>query len=396
MGFVLTLSYSLRGNSTVKKNWIFKLLVSCVVSIPASMSYAGAYSDAVLATSPTSYFQMGEDPATVLTTLADSSPNSNDGTWGTVLSQSEVDGNEPPTITVDMFVPTSGIAGPGPSDGFTGLDAGNLAADLSGNPPFDDGNTDLTADHFELPADGTYSNANATVSFLMRQAIEDEHGNDARIFTTENFSSNPFLIVNGGDASPGGLIISTQDFQPVQLTAEQLPAKSDESWDHVVVVRNGSAASNAEVWFNGVKFSGNDLSPVFDFYSTVAGTPLIGSRNRDTNAGFGGYDGELDEFAYWDRALSDAEVDGLYAALFAGGQTGDFDGDGDVDGADFLEWQRGNSPNLGSAGDLLDWENNYGAAPLSGLSTVPEPSSALLIGIGILATGCCRLKRTKA
>src|SRR5262245_39274161 len=39
---------------------------------------------------------------------------------------------------------------------------------------------------------------------------------------------------------------------------------------------------------------------------------------------------------------------------------GDFDGDGDVDGRDFLVWQRGGSPNPLSAGDLAQWQANYG------------------------------------
>ena len=36
------------------------------------------------------------------------------------------------------------------------------------------------------------------------------------------------------------------------------------------------------------------------------------------------------------------------------------DDDGDVDGADFLLWQRGESPNDGSPADLADWEAYYG------------------------------------
>ena len=54
---------------------------------------------------------------------------------------------------------------------------------------------------------------------------------------------------------------------------------------------------------------------------------------------------------------------------------GDFDEDGDVDGADFLEWQR--NP---SVGNLFEWQNNYGMnAPLAAnLTAVPEPSTLLL------------------
>lgn len=69
---------------------------------------------------------------------------------------------------------------------------------------------------------------------------------------------------------------------------------------------------------------------------------------------------------------------------------GDFDGDGDVDGRDFLAWQRGGSPTPGSTDDLEDWQTNYGLGELSALhiplSTflVPEPTSLLVVIFGII------------
>lgn len=55
---------------------------------------------------------------------------------------------------------------------------------------------------------------------------------------------------------------------------------------------------------------------------------------------------------------------------------GDFDSDGDVDGADFLAWQRDTS-----IGDLTDWQFNYdgGVSPLATAVQVPEPSTLALI-----------------
>jgi hypothetical protein len=60
---------------------------------------------------------------------------------------------------------------------------------------------------------------------------------------------------------------------------------------------------------------------------------------------------------------------------------GDFDLDNDVDGADFLEWQRGSSPTPLSASDLADWQNNYGFGTLVATSVVPEPSALLLLTV---------------
>jgi len=61
----------------------------------------------------------------------------------------------------------------------------------------------------------------------------------------------------------------------------------------------------------------------------------------------------------------------------------DFDEDGDVDGFDFLTWQRGGSPTPLSSGDLSDWQTNYGTvAPLSAASAVvPEPHTLLLASL---------------
>jgi len=62
--------------------------------------------------------------------------------------------------------------------------------------------------------------------------------------------------------------------------------------------------------------------------------------------------------------------------------SGDFDFDGDVDGSDFLEWQRSD----GSASELLDWQTSYGNASSSVLAAaIPEPSTWLLCALAGLA-----------
>jgi hypothetical protein len=66
---------------------------------------------------------------------------------------------------------------------------------------------------------------------------------------------------------------------------------------------------------------------------------------------------------------------------------GDFDEDGDVDGRDFLLWQRGGSPNPLSHSDLVDWESNYGVDLLvSSIRSVPEPSSLVAVFGALLLT----------
>jgi hypothetical protein len=92
----------------------------------------------------------------------------------------------------------------------------------------------------------------------------------------------------------------------------------------------------------------------------------------------------------------------------------DFDGDGNVDGRDFLAWQRGfgltsgalpeqgdaNGDGAVNAADLDFWSAQYGSEPLSALrlppsalNSIPEPSTGLLIPFVVLLTCCTRSKR---
>jgi hypothetical protein len=63
------------------------------------------------------------------------------------------------------------------------------------------------------------------------------------------------------------------------------------------------------------------------------------------------------------------------------GIPGDFDNDSDVDGRDFLIWQRNTS-----VGNLSDWQTNYGTGtgPLTAVTAVPEPGSLALLAAAVL------------
>jgi len=61
--------------------------------------------------------------------------------------------------------------------------------------------------------------------------------------------------------------------------------------------------------------------------------------------------------------------------------SGDFDNDGDVDGADFLAWQRDTS-----LGSLADWESSIGSlGALATSQSVPEPTTWLLLLVGAVS-----------
>jgi fibronectin-binding autotransporter adhesin len=78
--------------------------------------------------------------------------------------------------------------------------------------------------------------------------------------------------------------------------------------------------------------------------------------------------------------------------------SGDFDNDGDVDGRDFLIWQRGGSPNGATAGDLAQWQANYGTTPLTAAVTasstaVPEPGTMCLVTLAVLLGSSIRRRK---
>ncbi|MGI9427480.1 MAG: endonuclease [Bythopirellula sp.] len=71
----------------------------------------------------------------------------------------------------------------------------------------------------------------------------------------------------------------------------------------------------------------------------------------------------------------------------------DFDGDGFVDGNDFLIWQRGfgtgtmlsegdaNHDGLVNEEDLAVWEQHYGQQSIGSIATIPEPTSGMMFGL---------------
>ena len=73
---------------------------------------------------------------------------------------------------------------------------------------------------------------------------------------------------------------------------------------------------------------------------------------------------------------------------------GDFDLDNDVDGADFLKWQRGETTPPYSPSDLLAWQSNYDTSPQIAAAAVPEPNSlGLAVVAGLVGVALKRARR---
>jgi hypothetical protein len=92
----------------------------------------------------------------------------------------------------------------------------------------------------------------------------------------------------------------------------------------------------------------------------------------------------------WDLAVNPTSV--VLKVLGSIALQGDFDNDGDVDGRDFLVWQRGGSPNPGNSSDLNDWKMNFGSGgATTAAGAAPEPSSLWLAGcVACVATQAWR------
>jgi hypothetical protein len=110
--------------------------------------------------------------------------------------------------------------------------------------------------------------------------------------------------------------------------------------------------------------------------------PMLGDFDQD-----GDVDGR--DFLHWQRGVGtvdagitdgdcngDAKVDGVDLAVWQQSYAqlpqinGDFDRDGDTDGRDLLEWQRGRSPKPIGSSDLATWQASFTNEPGSSLSTM--------------------------
>jgi T5SS/PEP-CTERM-associated repeat protein len=185
------------------------------------------------------------------------------------------------------------------------------------------------------------------------------------------------FILNDSIVTVHGDFIFTESFLVAALT--DVDTGSSTSTLSMVV---GDNASSLNI-FGNVELGNVTLS--LDF---VGSAPLVGdsfeilSAAGDSN-GLGTFandqinvDGKL-----WNIGYDADSVFVTYTGLSAG-ISGDFDGDGDVDGRDLIVWQR--NPSLGN---LSDWQSNYGqpGAITANVSAVPEPASAMLLLAGVLA-----------
>ncbi len=183
-----------------------------------------------------------------------------------------------------------------------------------------------------------------------------------------------------------------------------------------VTYNNPSSAAN------GWDGAGGDITSVLDIAGNLQADALAGGRQITTTGEF------PTPYVFFEPSVINDWADGTkasavvigrnlagggagYGTLETGGGVspptltivyhvpvvGDFDSDADVDGADFLSWQRGESPTPLSASDLADWELNFGTIHPGPLPTVtaaiPEPSTFALIAMAA-GIACSSMRRS--
>ncbi len=214
----------------------------------------------------------------------------------------------------------------------------------------------------------------------LQMGVDDQAWHATGIGTNGSgkWSVSTQLFVPDDDTVDGA---EAMNFSLVNSAADDLVSRWKVSFDsgRILIGSNGLAGFSKSVprgvW--GEVRMEIDLDNDFTefFYNDESIGSAATSGNKDVN----------DILIFDDRADGGSVFfDDIRVTAFGAGVAGDFDGDNDVDGADFLKWQR----DSGDAAELALWETNFGTtAAAAAVASVPEPATGLLlvVGLGLLA-----------
>lgn len=277
------------------------------------------------------------------------------------------------------------------------------------------------------------------------------------IGTADTFSNSPgfasgLYFAATGD---GGSASDYRVYAPERASSYQLPLPPtdpnynalDEHANYLAASRNNTAALYATAFGGGtVPAAQTALFPETQFGTAPAGTPGFAWQNVEITSVAGLVTWKVNDVALItvdttkfapDKQLGGANIlfgsgdinsgfstDPYFpsvqftlidnvevTALTASAGDADFDGDGDVDGADFLVWQRGlgltgqtdkshgdaNGDGNVNGADLGIWAGKFGGPPAVGAAgAVPEPAAGCIAIAAAISLGAVRRRRGAA
>jgi len=434
---------------------VYLRIASLCLGLIASLVMTGwahaddGYQNEVLADSPILYYQFNEDPGALQVVDSSGNPDFGDpANGGKKDSQFLGTRSKKFTFEEDGVTPNPGDFFPGQGI-FLGVagpvgravefhdpdDYLSTAPGIAGGENLLDGRGNLPGGYIETGLHKNFGPASTTdwsVEFLHRDDMLQPGDNNTEVIFGQAKDGGEGLNTFGTagidfTTNQGGAPGVFTDEREVPATGNTLPEFStyygqgrtyanetqvEGQWRHVVITFD--ASTDLLRWYiNGVMTSEQVAGDgFFPSYPDLDSPLLIGSSNEHFGRQY--FDGWLDEFAVYDKRLddpnedddtSDSRIQAHFNELdLWTGIAGGFDSDRDVDGADFLRWQRGHTPGrkaapgqlkddnlelVASPEDLLDWQANFGsiASSQSAFGTVPEPTSLGLLtvaGIGLL------------
>ena len=199
-----------------------------------------------------------------------------------------------------------------------------------------------------------------------------------------------------GDPDAGKLQIELFDGAGNLVDVTTDDAMSLNQWYYAAVVNDGETLSlyldsndgagyqlEGSTAVDGALFQGLNHDNADWNRNWTIGRAVYGDNADSTFNEFGApadwFNGLIDEVRLTNSALDPSEFLFAQDAL-----AGDFDGDGRVDGDDFLVWQRGVG-SLYDNDDLNDWKANFGQSTVAAAGAVPEPASWCLLCLAVSA-----------
>ena len=267
---------------------------------------------------------------------------------------------------------------------------GVFGADVTANGSFFDGTYVNGDSGAENPSYVFASAQSGDLTILgLRTSVDglDSRGAVSGFQIVEVTGAPPVLILEINTDTGVGIVKNTTggdiDFDFYEITSDPSASLNLAGWNSIQETGQngfpkGDGSGNGWEKLGGANL-GNDLlaEQFLNGESSLADGESFSLGNIfDTSSGV-----EEDiKFQYTD--LNTFTRSGL-VKFVTGTDPGDFDGDGNVDGNDFLTWQRG----AHSTSDLNDWKANFGGGgSLSASTSVPEPSSLLLLLLAVGAT----------